>query len=378
MEIKKLRYIWRLGLFLLSVAISAGTIDCSSGTSSSSNSGSVKPNPPANLIASIGNTQVPLTWQVSAGATSYNIYSFTPVVGTAAVMNSFATTPGQYLKVGSTNNTTYTGAINGSAYYFVVTAVNSQGESGYSNTITTMPSPGGFQSDSPWPRFRQNIQSTGLSSVDTGSTTGALKWSYTTGNGVYSSPAIGADGTIYVGSDDSYIHAINPNGTVKWTYPTGDYVESSPAIGTDGTIYAGSTDYSLYAINPNGTLKWSYPTPNSTAIQTSPAIGTDGTIYFGSTDNKLYALNPNGTLKWTYATGGSIYHSSPAIGTDGTIYVGSYDGKLHAINQDGSSKWTFTTDNSIESSPAIGADGTIYVGSMNNYLYAINPDGTVK
>ncbi len=37
-------------------------------------------------------------------------------------------------------------------------------------------------------------------------------------------------------------------------------VESSPAIGTDGTIYVGSSDKKLYALKPDGTLKCSYTT----------------------------------------------------------------------------------------------------------------------
>jgi len=37
---------------------------------------------------------------------------------------------------------------------------------------------------------------------------GTLKWSYTTGNRVYSSPVIGSDGTIYVGSDDNKVYTI--------------------------------------------------------------------------------------------------------------------------------------------------------------------------
>jgi hypothetical protein len=51
-----------------------------------------------------------------------------------------------------------------------------------------------------------------------------------------------------VGSDDGKLFAINPDGTEKWTFSTGDTVRSSPAIGFDGTIYVGSYDGRLYAI----------------------------------------------------------------------------------------------------------------------------------
>ncbi len=78
---------------------------------------------------------------------------------------------------------------------------------------------------------------------------GALKWAFLTGGDVFSSPAIGSDGTIYVGSDDYNLYAINPDGSQKWAFQTGGHVSSFPAISSDGTIYVGSYDDKLYAIN---------------------------------------------------------------------------------------------------------------------------------
>ncbi len=90
---------------------------------------------------------------------------------------------------------------------------------------------------------------------------GTEKWHFVTGGPVFwSSPAIGTDGTLYVGSWDFNLYAINPDGTQKWAFPTGGVVFSSPAIGTDGTLYVGSDDGSLYAINPDGTEMWAFPT----------------------------------------------------------------------------------------------------------------------
>ena len=37
-------------------------------------------------------------------------------------------------------------------------------------------------------------------------------------------------------------------GTVLWEFETGHFVQSSPAIGSDGTVYVGSYDKKLYAI----------------------------------------------------------------------------------------------------------------------------------
>jgi outer membrane protein assembly factor BamB len=205
---------------------------------------------------------------------------------------------------------------------------------------------------------------------------GTQRWAFTTGGGIESSPALGADGTVYVGSIDRKLYAVNPDGTQRWVFTTGSYISSSPAIGSDGTVYFGSYDNKLYAVNPDGTQRWVFTTGDY--IYSSPALGADGTVYVGSKDNKLYAVNPDGTQRWAFTTGGEIDYSSPALGADGTVYIGSYDNKLYAINPDGTQRWAITTGGKIESSPAIGADGTVYVGSFDKKLYAIKPDGTQR
>jgi outer membrane protein assembly factor BamB len=241
-------------------------------------------------------------------------------------------------------------------------------------SIPTLGGSGGL-ANSPWPMFRQNLNHTSVSPYDTSANNGQLKWSFMTGGGVYSSPAIGSDGTIYVGSYDHKLYAINPDGTEKWNFMTGGIVRSSPAINYNGTIYIGSHDDKLYAINPDGSEKWSFTTGGQ--VRSSPTIGSDGTIYVGSWDHRVYAINPDGTEKWNFKTG-YLIDSAPAIGSDGTVYIGSYDYKLYAIKPDGLEKWNFTTGGGVRSSPAIGTDGTIYVGSAGNKFYAINPDGTQK
>ena len=50
---------------------------------------------------------------------------------------------------------------------------------------------------------------------------------------MWSSPALGADGTIYVGSNDKHLHAVaEGNGALKWKYETGAYVGETGAGGS--------------------------------------------------------------------------------------------------------------------------------------------------
>ena len=70
---------------------------------------------------------------------------------------------------------------------------------------------------------------------------------------VRSTPAIGADGTVYVGSEDKKLYALDAEtGKQKWAFGTAGKVESSPAIGQDGIIYVGSWDKKVYAVYGGG------------------------------------------------------------------------------------------------------------------------------
>jgi hypothetical protein len=64
-----------------------------------------------------------------------------------------------------------------------------------------------------------------------------------------------------VGSEDDNLYAINPDGSQKWAFATGNKVDSSPAIAPDGTVYIGSSDDRLYAIDGNSGGLASSPWP---------------------------------------------------------------------------------------------------------------------
>ena len=59
-------------------------------------------------------------------------------------------------------------------------------------------------------------------------------------------------------------------GTVLWEFETGGVVFSSPAIGSDGTVYVGSFDNKLYAIKTEskGLAKSPWPTRGQNARHT--------------------------------------------------------------------------------------------------------------
>jgi mannan endo-1,4-beta-mannosidase len=118
----------------------SGTITVSGGgvqrTISVTQAGTTQQQPPAvpsGLSATAGNAQVALSWSASAGATSYNVKRST-------------TSGGPYTTVASNvtaTSFTNTGLTNGTAYFYVVSAVNANGESANSSQASATPQQGG-------------------------------------------------------------------------------------------------------------------------------------------------------------------------------------------------------------------------------------------
>ncbi len=230
----------------------------------------------------------------------------------------------------------------------------------------------------------------------------------------YSAPAVAADGTIYfatgilLNTSSGSLYAVNPDGSLKWKYDlenssdddniwTSDNNGASPAIGADGTVYLVDHRNVVYALNPDGSLKWKRKDPLESDFwwhvgQKTPAIGADGTLYVCGV-LRLYALDPDdGSIVWESQElrGGNACAVSAAVGADGTVYLASNDW-FYAFKPDGELKWPqpFQMDWGDEksfSAPAIGPDGTIYFGAEGTaydhsgigQLYALNPDGTLK
>jgi hypothetical protein len=85
---------------------------------------------PTGVSATAGNSQVTVAWPAVTGATSYNIYwsNYSSVTKATGTQIADVTTP-----------YTVTGLTNGTAYYFLLTEVNSDGESAASTAVNATP-----------------------------------------------------------------------------------------------------------------------------------------------------------------------------------------------------------------------------------------------
>lgn len=152
-----------------------------------------------------------------------------------------------------------------------------------------------------WSQFHADGQSQGFRGVDSGP---AIKpiWSMDVGSVAHSSPVISEDGTIYLGTVDGELIAVNPDGTIKCSVNVSEgIIQSSPAIGDD-YIYIISTrkisennfSSALHQITSDCETSWFYPFPS---ISPDARGNTSASPKVLETEEDLYIFVPVRTTR---------------------------------------------------------------------------------
>jgi outer membrane protein assembly factor BamB len=281
---------------------------------------------------------------------------------------------------------------------------------------------------SPWPKFRGDAFQDGAGTVHAKATGGAF-WAFQTGKGVFSSPVVGADGTVYVGSADRTFYAINPDGTLKWKLLTGEIIDSAALLDDRGHVYFGSGDSKLRALDaqtgsvlwtmqaddpsvnqafinwfegnvgigpggdlyvPNdnffvyavdrdtGAAKWKLRMPDQT--WSLPAVDpASGALFVGNNNmvallgDNTFCVTPDGHVSWSTVSMGTVA-ASPMLTKAGDAVVGSFDGYVYDYAQaDGAVRWKFATRDHVYASAAREPDGTIVAASADGTIYGLDP-----
>jgi outer membrane protein assembly factor BamB len=223
-------------------------------------------------------------------------------------------------------------------------------------------------------------------------TSPAIVWTRLLTSEAYASPAITAAG-IVVADDSGYVYILSASdGAILHSIRLDGGITSSPAIGTDGTIYIGTDQGTMYALTPTCTETWHYTIEPFAQIVGSPVIAADGGVVYGADNGYLYKLDRATGQPVTgfpvLLTQGDLI-STPAICADGVIYVVSDDDKLYAVKDNGSLHWpnpveliltansrrtprprSFATDD-LTPSVVIDEYGIIYIASNLDGIFAV-------
>lgn len=186
-----------------------------------------------------------------------------------------------------------------------------------------------------------------------------LLWHATIGLHSFSA-ALSNDGkTVYclnttagAGSAGNLIALGTLTGRPKWQFSTHDTHSRNLAIGADGTIYIGSNTGKLYAVIDSGTsarLKWSVALPDGGLCSTPAVISSSpAVVYLGTSNGWFYAIRDNGSSgsilwrKWRFVPSGFAIPGPASIAKDGTVYC-QYGDSLVAFQPGFTTQDAFTT-----------------------------------
>ncbi|MEI6387963.1 MAG: PQQ-binding-like beta-propeller repeat protein [Spirochaetota bacterium] len=296
---------------------------------------------------------------------------------------------------------------------------------------------------SPWPKFRANALQTGRSAVKpteahlSDGSPGTRPWTFPTGKGIFSSPVIDGEGTVYIGSADGNFYALARDGGLKWKIATAGIIDSSALLDDSGNVFFGAGDGLFYcADRVTGKVKWTFAAQgpaemkkefgvelhNVSWFEGNAGMLPDGSILAPNDNHLVYVLDRDSGKRKTQYLGNEMVWSLPAInaatgrlffGSDfiainnvfafdirggkplwtagglgtiaatplltsasarGALVLGGFDGYLRAFAQDsGKQLWSFGTRDHIYASAAQLSDGTLIQPSADGTVYAVDP-----
>jgi hypothetical protein len=295
------------------------------------------PAAPTGVTATAAATQVTLTWSAVPPATSYNVYWSTTAGVTKGTGTKFT---------GVTSPFMHTSLTNGTTYYYVVTAVNANGESLDSLQVSakpTVPPPYIEAIVIRWPLGASNVPFMEVRVCTTSSCTTdvanaivtvnskTLTWSSTAGAYEASSPVPGPGAAV----------------TVTVVIPTGGAVAAGTYSAT-GTMYTAApvvtspTFNEAWTRTAAHTMTWTAGAPTSTSPASAYVVGimdiVTGDFYPPAANNGPFEV-PIGTTSYTLAENvlpAGNYVAWVGIATNGIVSMTGGDGIPFSTAQSGS------------------------------------------
>ena len=190
-----------------------------------------------------------------------------------------------------------------------------------------------------------------------------LSWRRPLGQPIRATPAIGADGTVYVGtsggssSRTGTLFAISAGGQERWNKPLGridaSAMVSAPGLGPQ-RVFVGSlaTNGLVSALDPTGTLVAQCVLSKDADLQASPTTIPLGAAFYANKTNELIALRPSTNPLCSAAqTSDDVLFPDGLVATGPSVFF--VDNKPNVSRYDlTASGWLAYTQNQWPGSPA--------------------------
>jgi outer membrane protein assembly factor BamB len=201
-------------------------------------------------------------------------------------------------------------------------------------------------------------------------------------------PVIDHAGNVLVYDDIGRVYKFSPGlDSLLWDVYLDGEEPLGPAIGPDGSVYVGTGNGNLEALGPDGSRKW------TTALEGGPVAGPvvgDAAVFAGTDDGKLCSVDmTDGSINWSVlleadSASPDCIISSPLLTANGLVYAlgdealyccRQADGELlwHTrLEEPGASSRDIMID--VPGSPTVLPSGDVLVPSEDEVLYCIAGD----
>ncbi|MGC1182943.1 fibronectin type III domain-containing protein [Legionella sp.] len=308
------------------------------------------PAAPTNVVATVGNAQVTVTWS--------------PVInGSAPITGYIVTSSPGGLTCATTGalTCTVTGLTNGVSYTFMVTATNATGTdpaSAPSNAVT------------PFASFVAG----GANGIVYFSSTNGTTWAPTAGldgssvNAVFASPT-----ALYAGTANGNVYYSNNEGILWQATLPPDLTSVQSIYVTSTTLYAGTAAgnvYSLSLANPGG--NWTLiGSPDSSSVNSLYVVSAND-LYAGTANGFVY-YSSNAAISWTEINGkpdGSAIRS--VYLANGLLYVGTANELVYSsASLMGGGSWGTAIAQQVYSLFVPASASMMYVGTQGGFVFAL-------
>ncbi len=167
-----------------------------------------------------------------------------------------------------------------------------------------------------------------------------------------------ADGLFLIGNGDGSVYALDADtGALVWSFETGDRIWAQPLVEGD-TVYVASLDNYLYALNfDDGSERWRLEMRG--ALGASPVL-VDGKIWIGDFGDRIYQIDPQtGDVLWTFEGGRDWFWATPTVG-DEKIYFSDVSGNVYAFDiASHEMLWEQNLSGVIRGQSVLSSDGTV-------------------
>ena len=143
-------------------------------------------------------------------------------------------------------------------------------------------------------------------------------WNVPLPGGNVGSPAINANGMVFINAHDKLLLAINPDGSTLWQAQLDEIPVGAPALDSNGRIFVSDVKGYVTAFDMDGNRIWRVRASTGRGATSGPLVDAKGNIYLTIIDT-VSALSPQGELLWRTSAADLYLEEPPRLSPDQSL-----------------------------------------------------------